>query len=148
MTFVEILIALRYKRVDNEIHQIFSFNGKNKYAKMLVDSRFTIYKTFERKIYENSINIPGVLEFSRTLVFKDEIVVVYTIEDENHKNLLKNKLFNVVGYVPKNTGCDNCIYLQNKTDCFFYCDFKQKTLTNKQKTCRWFKQKDKLHDIK
>lgn len=142
MIFVEILISMRFENNEEEVEQIFSFNSKNKFSKLLNDPRFDLYNTFKRKIMEKSVHTPGSLEFSRIKHFTDKTVAIYNIIDIENLPDLKNRHFNVVGYVPSSPGCDNCIYMKEMKDSpFIYCDFKQKTLNKKQKTCKWFKQK-------
>jgi len=141
--FVEILISVRFRKNSEEVIQTFSYNSKNKFSKLLNDTRFSLYNTFKRKIMENSIHTPGILEFSRIKTFNDKTEVLYNIVDEENLPEFKNKHFNVVGYVPKTPGCDNCLYEKEiEGSPFIYCDFKQKTLNKKQKTCKWFKQED------
>jgi len=140
MEFVEIPISINIE-IGEMFKIIYSYKKRNKYNKFMKDKRFNIYDNFERKILEKSPNIPS-LQYDRRKDYEDRTEIYYIIINEIPDYII-NKLkgmFVVSGWIPKSAGCVDCVYKKNDTDIMFFCDVKQKTLTNYVKNCKFFQQ--------
>lgn len=126
---LEILISERYYKRNEKIFQHFIFNKK--YNKYLFDERLRIYQEIQRKINERVLD----LYFIQKRNENDRIVLEYEGDEKP-----KNDYFVVAAELPKNYGCDYCQYKKVYNPPFIWCEYKQKTLPHKIKTCKFFRQ--------
>jgi|GEM_PF-4325031 hypothetical protein len=133
----EILISERFYKRSNKIFQHFIYDKKM--SKCLLDERYKIHEIFEAKIKEKALS----LYFIQRREEKDRIILEYEITEEFEKP--SNSYFVVAYEIPKYPGCDFCKFRQQCKECsknspFIYCEYKQKTLSHKLKTCKFFRQ--------
>lgn len=127
---LEVLISERYYKRDGKIFQHFIYDKK--YHKYINDERLIIGQLFESKIKEKSLD----LYFVKRREEKDRVVLEYEGEDKP-----RNSYFVIAYEIPKTLGCDYCKYKYIYNPPFIWCEYKQKTLTYKIKTCKFFRQK-------
>jgi hypothetical protein len=126
---LEILIKERYYKRENKIFQHFIFDKK--YNKYLTNERLKISQEFERKIKEKKLDY----YFIKRRDEKDRFVLEYEGDEKP-----QNNYFVVAAELPKNLGCDYCIYKKERKTNFLWCEYKQE-FTSKIKTCKFFRQK-------
>lgn len=138
--FTQALITSEVEIRDNLIYQIFRYDKK--LLKYLTDSSYILYNKFEKKLRDLSIFVEGI-DFVKRINDKGEVILVYEIvSQEAVKQIDKTrKSFKIVDFTPPNPGCAFCIYKKVLNEDFFYCEYKEKTMSKEIKTCRYFKQK-------
>jgi len=136
--FYGLLIHLKYFRRERKVFQHFIWNKRDKYAKLLRDSRFILHNKFEENIKKN---FNDTLEFIKRRDEDDRVVLEYNIPEDKVFDKKKDQYFRIVDFIPPNPGCEFCIYQENKDDIFFTCFLKQKTITEELKSCKYFKQR-------
>lgn len=134
---IESLISIKFFKRKNKIYQHFIFT-KKKDLKYLRDKRYTLYDKLESKIKGCSLN----LNFLQRREENDRVVLEYYTEEE--VNLPDSYFFVIAGFAPPTPGCEYCIYRVNQNGSGFFCNYKQKYLTNKLKSCKFFKQSHNL----
>jgi len=143
---IEGLISVRHSIKNGKAFQCFTIENKN-IKKYLLDNRFSVYYRLKDKIEIFSLsNKSDNYIFLDKKVEDNKIILEFKIVDESKIVCILSVNFVISGFVPKNAGCDYCKYrkvLENN-DVFFYCLFKEKTLTKKIKNCQFFRQIDGL----
>lgn len=137
---IEVLISVKFFVSDNKIFQHFIIENKKGSRKYLLDKRYTVYDKFKEKLKALSLANNSSFEFFDKREEEDRIVLEFKIVDDYEKP--QNYYFVMPGFIPKSPGCEFCIHL--KTNGVYYCDFKQKSMSERLKTCRFFKQKSDI----
>lgn len=141
---IEGLISVKFIIRGEKAFQYFILSNKKGVRKYLIDNRFIVHDKFEEKIKSFALsNNPGFIFIERRDE-EDRITLEFKIQDISKLEKLNNFYFVIPGFVPPSAGCSYCKYNKDNGDTFFYCDFKQKTLTNKLKNCQFFRQKEGL----
>lgn len=138
--FIEVLITTDIEIHDRFIHQKFFYDKK--FTKYLTQPYYTLYNKLEAKLRQISFYEDGI-EFIKRENDKGEIVLIYEASSiEFIKKIDRSrKIFKLVDFVPPNPGCAFCIHKKVINEDFFYCEYKEKTMTKEIKTCGYFKQK-------
>lgn len=142
---IQVLVAVKFLFKGNKVFQYFTISTDDRKniidGKYLRDSRYIVYDKLNEKIKEVALHF---LDDKFTLVERrddeEKITMEYTFEGDVVK--YKPFYFTIAGFVPNTPGCDDCKYkgVENK-GCFF-CEVKNKTLTQKIKSCSVFRQKE------
>jgi hypothetical protein len=141
---IEGLVAVKYLFRGDKAFQYFSIQSKKNIKKYLTDSRFIVYDKFEEKIKSFALSNDPNFIFLERRNEEDKITLEFKIQDVSQVTKPSNFYFMVPGFVPPSAGCFHCKYRKDHDDTFFYCEYKQKTLTNKLKNCQFFRQEEGL----
>lgn len=134
---IEVLISERYYKRENKIFQHFIFDKKM--SKFIRDERYKVYELFERKVKSRALD----LYFIQRREDKDRVILEYELIEDFEKP--SNEYFVIAAELPKYPGCDYCKFRKQCEGCskdspFIFCEYKQKTLSHKLKTCKFFRQ--------
>ena len=142
---IELLVAVRFRKKNSKILQIFTIEGTKTAVKAAFDKRYDIHDMFldkvEKQLLSNRSNDFAIVsleesfeEHNRTYEFN------YIKDGEPNKEMLSNYFFIVPSFLPPEPGCKYCIYSHLDND-FYYCSLKDKTFAQPLKKCIIFKQK-------
>jgi len=137
-TFIEILFSVEFEINENIVKQYFYF--EKKYKKYLYNPSYQFFDKIKDKLKQYSLQNENI-SFLEKIEEENFILLIY---EKSENDIIDNskKMFKIVDYIPNNCGCKFCIYKKNLTEDFFYCNFKERTMSRELKTCRYFKQKN------
>ncbi len=141
---IEGLISVKFIVRGNRIFQHFIINNKKGVKKYLTDKRYIVYDKFQEKIKKLALSQNSNFLFLERRDEEDRIVLSFNIINFDIFSKQKNYYFVIPGFVPLTSGCEFCKFRENKTDTFFNCSYKEKTITNKLKNCQFFRQEEEL----
>jgi len=141
---IEGLISVKFSIRGDKIFQNFIIDNKKGIRKYLTDSRFIVYDKFEEKIKKFALSNNENFIFTERTNEPDKVVLEFKILNLENFKKPSNFYFVIPGFVPPSAGCVHCKYRKDHDDTFFYCEFKQKTLSNKIKNCQFFRQEEGL----
>lgn len=137
------LVSVKFIHRDDKIFQHFVFDNK-KTKKYLSDKRYIVYDKFKKKILELALSNNENFSFIEKREEEDRVVLEFHINNLDEFKKPKNYYFVVPGFIPSSPGCEHCIFRKDLDGGFIYCEFKEKTLTQEMKSCRFFNQKPDL----
>lgn len=141
---LEGLISVKFLNRNDKVFQYFIIDNKRVAQKYLTDKRFIVYDKFQEKIRSLALSNDSNFSFIERRDEDEKITLEFHINDISKFEKPQNYYFVIAGFVPPCAGCEFCTHRKDIKDTFFYCDFKQKTLTSKMKTCQYFRQIDNL----
>lgn len=130
MTFVEVLVKVKYFHRNDKVFQHFICEGKNKHIEYIKSPQYKIYTNFGDKIKKLSLTNKGY-EFLNKRDEKNRIVLEF---EDTKKEKIENTYFVISGFIPDRS-CSYCKYRRN-----VFCDFMGKAILE-QKTCKFFMEK-------
>lgn len=132
---IDFYINIKYKIIDEKIHQIFEFNTSNKkYLAYAYDSRYLLKRKLEELIRKEALD--GYID---RIDEKNYIEVIF-----NSAQKPKPKIVNLNFYLPPFNGCKYCQKCQRQGD-FLFCKEKNKHYDLAGiRNCKVFKSKEEL----
>lgn len=137
------LVSVKFIHRDDKIFQHFVFDNK-KTKKYLSDKRYIVYDKFKEKTIEFALSNNKNFTFLERREEEDRVVLEFHIENPSSFEKPKNYYFVIAGFTPTSPGCEHCIFRKDLGNGFLYCEYKEKTLTQNMKSCRFFRQR---HDL-
>ncbi len=141
-TFLEILISMNWSIEEGLLYQTFSYKSSDKAAKFLRKNGYILYDKFEEKITELAFE-SDKLEFLERKDEKGRTVLIFSIVDRRKvEKDLYTKMFKLSDVVPPNPGCAYCVHKKDLENGYFTCCYKNKTMAQEYKNCKYFKQRN------
>lgn len=128
-------IAVKFFKRGDKIFQHFIFDKK---AKILNDNRFVLYERLRSKIREYSLSN---VSYDFLLMREEDDRVVLEFEYKEQKQ--ENYYFTIVGKIPNNPSCKNCIHYK-KDGISVICSLKEKRYMKPIKACKFYKQGEEM----
>lgn len=138
MRYTKASLQIKYLFKENKVFQYFVIVD-TRMKKFLLDSRFTLNKSFEDFIQLNALSkIDKDFEFVSRRDDDDKVVLEFSFPEGKEIEKRVTFYYTLSGEIPFGTGCEECKYYKEE----LYCEKKEKYLARKLKTCRFFSQKE------
>lgn len=139
MKYAKVSLQVRFYHKDNKAFQHFIIVDK-KLKKYVLETRYILNLYFEDFIEKNALsNVDKEFRFISRRDEEDRVVLEFSYPENKEVEKTGTYFYTLAGDIPYSDGCEECKYLV-ESDCFF-CEKKEKVLTNKLKNCRFFSQK-------
>lgn len=140
MKYAKVSIQIKFLYKETKAFQYFIIVDA-KMKKYVLDKRFLLNRQFEDFIEKNALsNLDDDFIFVSRRDDDEKVILEFSFDEKKEIEKTSTYFYTLSGDIPFGTGCEDCKYLENRNG--LYCDKKEKMLTQKLKSCRFFSQKE------